>query len=129
MELTNKEIRRKSICSAQNLLKMGIRKNDVLGFYTRNSDYLAPVIFGSLIIGAPVNPLDPSFKKCVTFISYFFKGIFQKLVLFTDEIVHMFKYTKPSLVFSDPDNVETLAAALTELNRKIPILVFGNYKN
>lgn len=41
----------------------------------------------------------------------------------------MFKYTKPSLVFSDPDNVETLAAALTELNRKIPILVFGNYKN
>lgn len=61
--MTNQETRQKSISVAQNLLKIGIAKNDVLGLFTRNSTYLAPVVFGSLLIGAPLNPLDPSYKK------------------------------------------------------------------
>lgn len=65
IQLTNTEIRQKTIRVAQNLLKLGITKNDVLGFCTRNSHYLAPVVFGSMVIGAPVNPLDPSYEICL----------------------------------------------------------------
>lgn len=65
IQLTNTEIRRKTIRVAQNLLKLNITKNDVLGFCTRNSHYLAPVVFGAMVIGAPVNPLDPSYQICL----------------------------------------------------------------
>lgn len=62
MYVTNEEMRFKSISVAQNLLKIGVAKNDVLGLFTRNNTYLAPIVFGSLLIGAPINPLDPSYK-------------------------------------------------------------------
>lgn len=42
---------------------MGFGKDDVFGFVAKNTYHLAPIVFGSLIIGAAVNPLDPSYKK------------------------------------------------------------------
>lgn len=38
----------------------------------------------------------------------------------------MFRLTKPSMVFVDSENVDTLEEALVELNINVPIFVFGD---
>lgn len=43
--------------------------------------------------------------------------------------MHLFKYTKPSMVFVDSENVEKIQEALLEVNLNVPIFVFGNPKN
>lgn len=63
VQLTNREIRLKSIRAAKHFIEMGFGKDDVFGFVAKNTYHLAPIVFGSLIIGAAVNPLDPSYKK------------------------------------------------------------------
>lgn len=63
IQMTNGEIRLKSIRAAQNLLKLGYKQKDVFAFYTKNGHNLAPIVFGSLTIGAAINGLDPNFKK------------------------------------------------------------------
>lgn len=68
--MKNSEIRLKTICAAQNLLKMGYGKNDVIGIAARNHPNVAPIVFASFSIGAPINPLDPKFnagQTCVKF--------------------------------------------------------------
>lgn len=62
MMLTNYEIRVKTICVSQNLLKLGVNGGDVVAVIARNHQYVAPVIFACLTIGAPVNTLDASFN-------------------------------------------------------------------
>lgn len=103
--MTNKEIRIKSIRAAKHFTEMGFTKNDVFGFIAKNTHHLAPIVFGSLIIGAAVNPLDPSYKK--------------------DEIIHMLEFTKPAAMFCDHDNIATLRAALRHLQMTIPVFTFG----
>lgn len=41
----------------------------------------------------------------------------------------MFKYSRPSIVFADSDNVKTVEEALHELNMSTPIYVFGDQKH
>lgn len=62
IQLTNREIRLKSIRTAENLLKLGFRKGDIFAFVAQNNHNLAPIVFGSIIIGAAVGTLDASFK-------------------------------------------------------------------
>lgn len=47
----------------------------------------------------------------------------------TDEVVHMFGLTKPCMVFVDSDNIDTLDAAMLELNICVPVYVFGDQKH
>lgn len=52
------------------------------------------------------------------------------LYFYIDEIVHLFKYTRPSMVFVDSDNIDKIEKALTEVNlSNVPIYVFGDSKN
>lgn len=62
MMLTNHEIKVKTICVSQNLLKIGVNAGDVIAIIAGNHHYVAPVVFACLTIGAPVNTLDASFN-------------------------------------------------------------------
>lgn len=95
------ETRIASIRIAQNLTKLGYKQGDVVGFICRNSSYLPPALYGTLLIGAPLNPLDAGFKK--------------------DDVKHMFAQTSPKLVFCDSDVYETTKAALDELGNEAVI--------
>lgn len=104
ISMSCKETRITSIRVAQNLLKLGFKQGDVFGFICRNGSKLPVTIFGSIYIGAPINPLDVAFKK--------------------DDIVHMFGQTKPKLVFCDADVYDTVKLALTELENDAMIITF-----
>lgn len=75
----------------------------------RNSHHIAPIVFASLAIGSPVNTLDASFGKT--------------------ELLHMFKTTKPTLIFCDVDVFELVKECLTQLGNKSNIFTFGGSKN
>lgn len=87
---------------AQNLTRLGFKQGDVFGFICRNSTNLPPTLYGSILIGAPINPLDAGFKK--------------------DDIKQIFAQTKPKLVFCDADVYETIRASLSELENDATIV-------
>ncbi len=91
-----------SIRIAQNLTKLGVKKGDVVGFICTNSIKLPELIYGCLLIGAPINPLDVGFKK--------------------DDIKHMFEQTNPKLVFCDNNIYETVKLSLDEIGNKATII-------
>jgi 4-coumarate--CoA ligase len=104
ISMTCEETRIASIRVAQNLTKLGFKKGDVFGFINSNSSKLPATIYGSLYIGAPINPLDVAFKK--------------------DDIKHIFGQTKPKLVFCDADFYEKVKMALSELENDATIITF-----
>lgn len=59
--MKNSEIRMKTIRAAEHLHNMGYGKNDIIGIVARNHHHLAPIVFASFAIAAPVNPMDPDF--------------------------------------------------------------------
>ena len=96
--MTRREARSLSIKVAKNLLKLNVKPDDVVGFVCKNSKFVAPLMYGCIIVGAPIHPLDVSFTK--------------------DEIKQLFEQTKPKVVFCDADVYETTRDALKE---------FGHY--
>lgn len=100
--VTCEETRTASIRVAQNLAKLGVKKGDVVGFICRNGSNLPTALYGSIIIGAPVNPLDAGFKR--------------------DDIKQIFAQTKPKLVFCDDDVYTTTRDALLELENDATIV-------
>jgi 4-coumarate--CoA ligase len=102
ISMTCEETKIASIRIAQNLSKLGFKQGDVFGFICRNSINLPSTLYGSILIGAPVNPLDAGFKK--------------------DDIKHIFGQTKPKLVFCDGDVYETTKLALNELENDATII-------
>lgn len=114
-KLTCSEVKMSSIRVAQNLQRLGIKPDDVIGFICRNSGNIVPLIFGCALIGAPVNPLHVSYTK--------------------EKIMIMFNKTRPKLVFCDHDLFEKTKEALREtknnamiftLLKKVPVVPFAN---
>lgn len=58
LKIYNSDIRNQSIRVAQNLMRLGVEKGDVITLILRSSPILGPIFYGSILIGAPVNPLD-----------------------------------------------------------------------
>jgi acyl-coenzyme A synthetase/AMP-(fatty) acid ligase len=100
--MTCHETKLASIRVAQNLQQLGYKKGDVFGFMCSNSTYLPAVLYGSLMIGAVVNPLDIGFKK--------------------DDIKHMYEITNPKLVLCDSNVYETVKLSLDEMQNKAKII-------
>lgn len=100
--MTCSETRVAAIRVAQNLTKLGFKRGDMIGFICRNSIELPQTIYGSILIGAPINLLDASFKR--------------------DDITHMFKQTKPKLVFCDADVYEETKISLNEIANDATII-------
>ncbi|XP_055710982.1 probable 4-coumarate--CoA ligase 3 [Phlebotomus papatasi] len=102
---TNGEIYEDTFKIALNMQKNGCSKGDVIGFVCKNSHQLTPTILACLYLGAPINALDVAFTK--------------------DEIINMFRTTKPKFVFCDDDVARTVQRSLLELESRATIIVIG----
>ncbi|KAJ6637736.1 putative CoA ligase CCL7 [Pseudolycoriella hygida] len=105
LQMTNEEIRWRTIRAAQNLAAFDIDVNDVIQVIATNHHYLAPIVFGALTIGAPINALDVKFTK--------------------DELIHMVQLAQPKLILCDFSILETVQGALEQLQIDCPVLTFG----
>lgn len=99
--MTRKETRELTINVARNLVKLNIKSNDVVGVICRNSKYLPVILYGCIVIGAPINPLDNSFDG--------------------QHIKHIFGQTKPKLVFCDDEVYQATKAIMDELENDAKI--------
>ena len=100
-ELLCKDLKVSSIRVAQNLQKLGIQPDDIVGFICQNSHHVNALVYGCVLIGAVINPLHVSFTK--------------------DGIKQMFSQTKPKLVICDSKVYETTREALNELGNEAKI--------
>lgn len=99
--MTRKEARELTINVARNLVKLNVKPNDVAGFICRNSKYLPVILYGCIVVGAPINPLDNSFDS--------------------QHIKHIFGKTKPSIVFCDAEVYQTTKTILVELENSAKV--------
>ncbi|KFB49860.1 AGAP008545-PA-like protein [Anopheles sinensis] len=104
--MTYAEFKMRMIRFVQNLTRIGVQKGDVVALTNANSENLAPLVCALLCIGAPFNPLAPSFNE--------------------DDMANMMRTTKPKLVFCDANNYETVRSALKQMTDgpTPPIFVF-----
>lgn len=100
-ELLCKDLKLSSIRVAQNLQKFGVTADDVVGFNCKNSHKVNALVYGCVLIGAPLNPLHVSFTK--------------------DGIKQMFGQTKPKIVICDAEVYKVTKEALTELENDAKI--------
>lgn len=96
-------LRISSVCIAQNLIKSGLKPDDVVGVICKNSNELSFLLTACILVGAPVNPLDLSFTK--------------------EDLVHLMGQMKPKFVMCDPEILDTVKATLKELNLEAKIFV------
>lgn len=94
-ETTCEELRISSVRIAQNLIKLGIKADDVVGVICKNSNEVTFLLNACILIGAPINPLDLSFTK--------------------DDIKHLFGQTLPKLVICDLEVLDKVQKAIDEL--------------
>ena len=106
--MTFSEIRQKTIRAAQNLQKRGYESKQVFALMAKNSHHVAPIVFGSISIGCPVNTLDTSFKQA--------------------ELNHMLTTIKPVIMFCDVDVYDLVKECLVELKNDAKIFTFGGSK-
>uniref|UniRef100_A0A336L9S7 CSON007177 protein n=1 Tax=Culicoides sonorensis TaxID=179676 RepID=A0A336L9S7_CULSO len=101
---TFNEIRLKSIKVAMNFKSIGVKFGDICGVIARNNPDLAPIVFGCIFLGAPVNTLDPSFD--------------------CNDLEHMLGLTKPGILFAEEDNLNLVKNAVKKLNLNTKIFCF-----
>lgn len=61
--MTNGEVRSMSIRAAQHLQTFKLNSDDIIGFYVKNSENVAPILFAALLLGQPINAIDPLYIK------------------------------------------------------------------
>lgn len=104
--LTCRELKESSIKIAKNLLKMGIKADDVVGVICRNSNFLTTFIHGCVLMGAVIHPLSHQLNA--------------------DNIKQLFSQTKPKLIICDLDMHVVLKKAATFLDN--PLLLIASYE-
>jgi 4-coumarate--CoA ligase len=102
MELTCDQVRLYAIRVAENLKKFSISHGHVAGFVTENTTYLTPVLLGCVLQGVVFATIDPILNK--------------------DHIKHLFKDSKPDIVFCDHELYEKTKCALEELGNPSKII-------
>jgi 4-coumarate--CoA ligase len=107
-EVTYEELRISSVRIAQNLMKIGITHDDVVGVICKTSNEMSFFLTACVLIGAPMNPLDLSFTK--------------------DDIKHLFGQTQPKLVICDIEAFDKTREALKELELAAKIFVTSDAK-
>ncbi|GAB0092213.1 4-coumarate--CoA ligase 1 [Sergentomyia squamirostris] len=103
--VTNGEILDQMLTIASNLLDRGAKRDSVIAIMARNGHLIAPTIFTAFFLAIPVNTLDPNYT--------------------VDETAHMFSQTKPSIVFCDHENYETVKNAIAKIGSNIKVINFG----
>ncbi|XP_063702536.1 probable 4-coumarate--CoA ligase 1 [Culicoides brevitarsis] len=98
------EILEKSINVAENLKSAGYRQGDVFSIISRNNEDSAPVVFGTIFLGAVLNTLDVSLDE--------------------SDLCHIFDNLRPKLIFVDLICLMKVKAVLTELKITSKIIIF-----
>lgn len=96
------EMRRRSIKMVKQLQSLGLKQGDVVGIMASNSEYLAPVVFASFILGLPINSLAP--------------------VMLESDVVQMFSKTKPKIIFCDSAVVGAVQNAVNQMCHINPLI-------
>lgn len=99
-EMTCDELRLKIIRIAQNLKKLGIKDEDVVGIVCENSMDLMAFTNGIYQLGAIVGAMSVIHCK--------------------DDMVLVFQYSKPKLMICDAQVYDTVKEAMNELNNSAP---------
>lgn len=102
--MTFNELRSKTICAAQNLREKGFKYKDVFSFMAGNSENLCPIVFASLCMGCPINPLHHTLSK--------------------EEISKILKKTKTKAIFCDVESYDLIDEALKESTTNVQIFTF-----
>lgn len=105
-EETCDDLRLKIIRFAQNLKRLGIKDEDVVGVVCSNTVDLMAYVNGIIQLGAIVNPMSVEHS--------------------TDDLINMFKQTQPKLVICDSDVYEKVHEALRKLEYNLPIYTARN---
>ncbi|GAB0092212.1 4-coumarate--CoA ligase 1 [Sergentomyia squamirostris] len=103
--VTNGELLNQMLTIASNLLDRGVKRDSVIAIMARNGHLIASTIFSAFFLAIPVNTLDPNYS--------------------VDETAHMFSQTKPSIVFCDYENYETVQNSVTKIGSNIKVINFG----
>uniref|UniRef100_A0A182RCH1 AMP-dependent synthetase/ligase domain-containing protein n=1 Tax=Anopheles funestus TaxID=62324 RepID=A0A182RCH1_ANOFN len=93
--LTCDELRRRSVRFAKFLIDSDHREGDVIVLIARNSDNVAPVVFGCFLAGVTLNTLDPSF------------GL--------EEVQHVLQLTRPRTAVGDSDALAVVREAASRM--------------
>lgn len=105
-QLTCDELMINSIRVAQNLTKFGVKTDDVIGVICKNSHKVSFLFNGCILIGAPINPLEPSFEK--------------------NDIKHLFRQTVPKVVICESEVVSKVKETMSELKNEALIFAMNS---
>lgn len=108
VQTTFHELSLKTIRVAQNLLKFGFKSKNVMGIMTKNCTDVAPIVFASLCLGCPINPIDSTFGK--------------------NDLKSIISITKPNTFFCDVSVYNLLEACLNDLNITAQIFTFDGQR-
>lgn len=81
--LTVSQIKQRSISCAQNLLKLGVKQGDVVVIFSQVNKDVAPVVLGSLLIGAVFNTFETTFNNDDT--KFCLKALAPKVILYDEK--------------------------------------------
>lgn len=100
-KMTCEDLKLKIIRIAQNLKKAGVKNEDVVGVICSNTNELMGFVNGIIQLGAIINPMSVEHS--------------------TEDLIQMFRQTKPMLVICDSDIYEKIRDVLSVLENDAPI--------
>lgn len=100
-KVTANELRLSSIRIAQNLMKIDIKSDHVVGMITHQSNFATFLITGCTFLGAIINPLDAYLSEA--------------------DIRHVLMQTKPKIIICDYETIPKLESALQNVDYKFVI--------
>lgn len=101
-ELTCARVSEMMLRIAAHVTRLGLKFGDVVGICCGNSTHVAPAVFGCVLAGLPLSPVDTS--------------------LDVDAIIDIYKQTNPKLMLCDGNQIEKIQQALKGLAVDIPIV-------
>lgn len=103
--------------------RWNLQNKDVVGLIARNTENLAPIVFGLFFCGVSVNTLDTSFNEGGWNRWQFNFNKVPNTQPLPDEIINIFRYTKPKLIFCDADVYMKVKNSLETLENTAEIYI------
>jgi acyl-coenzyme A synthetase/AMP-(fatty) acid ligase len=95
------EMRMRIIRIAQQLIKLGYKKGDIVGVMAANSDYLSALTIACLTVGMPVSCIAPNFNQT--------------------DVSKLLGITRPKVIFCDSNLIGLIKEAVEDLKLDSPI--------
>ncbi|XP_061386668.1 luciferin 4-monooxygenase-like [Musca vetustissima] len=105
-KLTGQQLLDHSRILSKNLMKLGLRKGDVIGLVASNWTHVTTLMLSSFLCGTPVNALYPGFDK--------------------DNVSMVYKVTQPKILFCDAENYKTALQVNDQLKLNAPVFVMND---